>query len=472
MKIREWLKENWVFVGIILFTIGIRIYYFFLTKGQTLWYDEAVYLLIAERFGGGITYAFGPVRPILFSLIISPFLSFGEVVPRVFILLMSVLSVVGVYYLGKEMYGKTTAIISSIFMSVFYLPLFFSYRLLVDLPGMTFFIFSALFFYKYCKEKIPKHLYIATVILAIGTLFKLSTAFILVPFLITVLMVFKFEIFKRKETWISIILFLVILAPYIIWGYFEFGGFVLTQAAGHVAPESYLSQGWNNLKGYILNLPTYVSWWVLVPFIMGISLMFMKDGRNVKRDIYAILLLLLPLIIISLTINHLEDRYILTAFPALFLIAGSFLGAAYNSIKSLPGHTKVVGISLIILLVGFVTYDQIHSADVLIKDKLTSYADVKQAGLWLKDNSNQSDIVATRSQPQIRYYSGLQTVGLPPTKEEFESQLTPDLRFYMISIFESHPDWTYNYPLEKNLTVDIGYITPDQKTTLVIYELK
>jgi len=74
MKIKEWVKENWIFLGIVLFAIGIRIYYFILTWNQPLWYDESVYLLISQRFAYGIDYSFPAVRPVLFSLITAMFL--------------------------------------------------------------------------------------------------------------------------------------------------------------------------------------------------------------------------------------------------------------------------------------------------------------------------------------------------------------------------------------------------------------
>jgi len=144
IKKDSWIKRNWVLISIIVFALAIRIYYFVITQGQICWWDEAEYFNIARRFAFGIDYQFGPVRPILFPLIITFFLKIlnSELLPRLFILVLSMASVVGMYYFGKVMYGKKEGLVASFLMAIFYLNLFFSYRLLVDIASLTFFIFS------------------------------------------------------------------------------------------------------------------------------------------------------------------------------------------------------------------------------------------------------------------------------------------------------------------------------------------
>jgi len=479
-KIINWCKQNWVFIGIIVFALVIRLYYFVLTNGQPLWWDSAEYMNIARRFAFGIDYNFGPVRPILMSLIFSLFLkiSNSEFLPRIFMLLISVASVIGIYYLGKELYNKNVGLISSFLMSIFYLSLFFTYRLLVDIPSLTFFIFSAFLFYKYFTTKSPKMLYLATAVVAIGTLFKLSTAFILFACLIYLLITGGLNFLKKKEMWLSLLIFVLILAPYIIWGYLEFGGFVLTKAASHVAPEAYLG-GFNILKNYLILFPTYFSWPLLMAFILGLILMYkvflyfdllIKGNTKLRRDFYLILIFLIPLILISILINHNENRYILTIFPVVLIISSSFIWRIYNFIKKRKPNGKIFAIIIVVLLLGFTVIYQFKLADSLIKDKEESYLPVKEAGLWLKENSHISDIIVTKSQPQIRYYSDRKTASIPGTEEEFESSLQENTKFYMLSIFEAHPEWAYSYPERKNLTIVQAYFTENQQPILIIYK--
>lgn len=476
-KIINWFKQNWIFVGIILFALVIRIYYFIFTQGQVLWWDEAEYLSIANRWAFGIEHPFGPVRPILLSLITAIFFKIinSEFLPRLFLLSLSMASIVGMYYLGKELYDKNVGLVASFLMSIFYLNLFFTYRLLVDLPSLTFFIFSGLFFYKYFKTNSNKMLYWAAVVVAIGTLFKLSTAFILFACLIYLLITERLNFLKRKEMWIASLIFISILLPYLVWGYFEFGGFVLTQASAVVAPDSYFV-GFNIMKNYLVLFPIYFSWPILIAFILGLMLMYkvflyfdilIKGDKKLRRDLYLLLIFLIPFILISILINHNEDRYIITVFPTILIIASSFIILTYDFIRK---NSKIFAIIVLIFALSFTMVFQLQSADPLIKFKKDSYLQVKEAGLWLKQNSDSSDIVATKSQPQIKYYSERQTIGLPKTEQEFESLLSPNVKFYMVSIFENHPEWAYTYPNRKNLTVVQAYIIEDGTAILIIYE--
>jgi len=111
-------------------------------------------------------------------------------------------------------------------------------------------------------------------------------------------------------------------------------------------------------------------------------------------------------------------------------------------------------------------------ADSLIKNKINSYAEVKDAGMWLKEHSEVYSVVATKSQPQIKYYSGLDTIGLPSTEKEFEQSLTGEVRYLMLSIFETHPEWAYSYPERNNLTILQAYVTQENQPLIIIYELK
>ena len=73
----------------------------------------SLYMLISQRFAGLIEYSFPAVRPILLSFISAPFLNFGELFPRLLMLTFSILSVFGMYLLGKEAINKRVGIIGT-----------------------------------------------------------------------------------------------------------------------------------------------------------------------------------------------------------------------------------------------------------------------------------------------------------------------------------------------------------------------
>jgi 4-amino-4-deoxy-L-arabinose transferase-like glycosyltransferase len=490
-KLLKLFRDNpdYIFLSIILFTIVIRIYYFFLTKNQPLWWDEADYMSMARYFAGlapQIEYIFDPVRQVLNPFLLSLFFRItgvNEFLPRLFLLILSIASVIGMYYLGKELYNKRVGLLSSFFMSIFWLNLFFSYRVLVDIHSLTFFIFSAFLFYKYFKTGSHSSLYWASALIAIGTLFKLSTAFLIPAVLVYALITEKLKFLKKKEFWIAMGIFLLILSPYLIWGYYEFGGFVLTKSASAVAPETSSVQ-FSTLMTYMRLFPTYLSFPILILFILGLISMYnlilgfdvlIKNNDPIlKRNLYLLLILILPWILVSVTINHPEDRYILNIFPAVFVIIGAFIFLVFDWIKK---KNKFFAILLLILLLIFAMNFQLRYSHSLISDKKDSYLPVKEAGLWIKDHSNPSDVVITSSHPQIKYYAERNVIAVNSETEEELNQLIKSSNnsfYYIISIFEHQEPWTLEYAQKNNLTLVNAYFADpltQKQPQLLIYRI-
>ena len=482
-RIIRWIKNpyNLIFLGIVILAIIIRLYYFFIVNNQPVWWDESEYLNMAKSWAFNLEYQFDPVRPIFFSLIMALFFKIAniEFLPRIFMLILSVVSVAGVYYLGKELYNKRVGILSGLFASIFNLNLFFTYRLQVDIPSLAFFIFSGILFYKYFKTDLKKLLYWAFFLAAIGTLFKLTTILILFVILIYLLITEKLNFIKKKEMWVGAIIFLSTLVPYFIWGYIKFNGFVITQASARNAPTGFFA-GIGVLKNYINLFPTYFSWPFLISFILGLILMYKlilgfdilikKGDRRLKRDLFLILMFLVPLILVSFSVNHNENRYILNAFPAIFIISSNFIIRGYYLIKKKNNFLAAI---TLILLIGFIISSQFQTADSLIRGSQNSYLEIKQAGEWLKENTEISDIIVTQSLHQIKYYSERETISFK-TKEIFESTLTSNenIKYYLISAIQKSPDWTYTYPQEKNLTVVKAYFADisNEQPILIIYK--
>ena len=185
-----------------------------------------------------------------------------------------------------------------------------------------------------------------------------------------------------------------------------------------------------------------------------------------------LLIFIMPIIIVSFSLGHIENRYILNAFPAIFIFLGVFIMRAYKIIKK---YNKILAIILIIFLLGFGVYTQIKKADDLIQNKKDSYLQVKEAGIWLGDNAREGDIVITKSIPQIAHYSEKKIIRLSDTEEEFELLLKsePNISFFTISVFETHPEWAYSYPQRKNLTIAKAYFADPSNTQplLIIYNI-
>src|SRR3989344_5273844 len=125
-KSKEFLKNNLPIILILCLGFAIRVYYFILTKNQAEWYDSGEYLSMASHWAFNLPYEFNSQRPPLFPLMEALFLKLGfgdnllkfivEVVPSTLLILIS-------YLIVKEMYNKKLALLTSFFISIFWLIL-------------------------------------------------------------------------------------------------------------------------------------------------------------------------------------------------------------------------------------------------------------------------------------------------------------------------------------------------------------
>jgi len=483
-KIKPITKLNHPLILILIFGFILRVYYSFLTWNHIQFWDESVYMLMGRYWSEGLYYQFTAARPILFSVIIAGFnfISTSEFLPRMFILVFSMLAILGMYYLGRSLTdNKNIGLFSAFLTSIFYIHIFYTQRLLVDTLSFTFFIWSAYYFYEYFKKDNNKYFYIASVIVAIGFLFRITTALILLVVLIYTMVTDGTKMFRKKEYYIGALIFLLIISPYLIWGYFQFDGFVLIKAFETNAPSNFWVGGYNVLIRYITRflllipnvwaIPTallFVGGFIMMhECLIGLDLV-KKGDKKLRGEFFLFLMFIVPLIAISFLLNHDEDRYIFNVFPAIFVLTSLFTFYIYDIIKK---SNKIASIGWIILIVGLAAFSQLQVTDMTIKSKLSSYNEVKEAALWIKDNSNPNDIVVTHSYPQTQYYSWRYSRHFPKTQAEFEQLDQTNFTYFVVSVFERSPEWVYNYPAQKNLTAVKAWLTSDSQPVLVIYKL-
>jgi len=472
---------------VLVLGLVLRLFYWYISHGQAAWWDEVVYGNMGRYWSGhGPYWAFTAARPILFSFVWAGFnfISLSEFLPRLFLLGMSMAAIVGMYYLGKSMTNdKRIGWTAAFLTSIFYIHIFYTVRLLVDTLSFTFFIWGAFFFYKYFKKEVPKYFYIACAITAVGFLFRITTALILFVVLIFILLTEGIDFYKKKEYWIGALIFLAVISPYLIWGYFQFDGFVLTKAFETNAPDAFWSGGLQVLLQYIIRyfllLPNVWAIPMVLLFIVGLIMMHeaivgmdmvRKGDKKLQKDLFLLLMFIIPLICISFLLNHFEDRYIFNVFPAIFLLSSiSFVWLIDLITKK---FSKGAGGFFAILILGILLFSQLQVVDFTVKSKIESYRQVQEAGLWIKDNSHPDDIIIVHSYPQIQYYSERYSRHFPKTKEEYEQLDQTNFTYFILSIFERSPEWAYQYPVEKNLTVANAWVTDKNEPILVIYNLK
>lgn len=488
-KVILWLKNpyNATLVGVLVLALIIRIYYFGITSGQAVWWDEAEYMNMGRAWAGALNYdyTFFPVRPVMLSLIISVLwrIGSGELLTRLFLFGLSMVSVYATYLVGKEMYNRKMGLIIAFFMSIFYLHIFQTYRVMVDIASLTFFLFSVYFFYRYINTNNNKMLYLCALMVGIGTLFRITTSVFLFVLFIYLLITEKLNFLKKKEYWIALLIFFLVLAPYFLWGYYEFGGFVITQAGAWNKQEvGFISNGIGNIQSYFgifkgdLTLPIYIFFYLgilsMYKLVLGFDLLIKGKDPKLKKDLFLLLWFLLPMLFASFSMagGFYDARYMINSFPAMFLIAGGFIFGVYDFIKS---KHKVFAIILIVVLLSYIGYLQYQRTDATIRNSVGSYELIKESGIWMKENSEPTDIIMTASAPQIEFYSERRVIWPTAKREKFDEDVKiPGIRYFMLSVFEQDSEWAYAYPDKHGFSVAHSFMSANDQPLMIIYNFE
>ena len=257
------------------------------------------------------------------------------------------------------------------------------------------------------------------------------------------------------------------------------------------------SLGWNSLnvfygffQSFITNLPSLLFY----AFLIGLAIVTFKtilildqvkkfkvDSENLefKSDLFNLLLLfgVLFVFVFIMRANTFEYRWFFPLLPAMlaFTVKGIIIPSDY--LASLAGK-KYLAIILIILISVLGVYTQINHADSIIKMKLDSYSQVRDAALWLKESYSKDTRVLSISYPQTVYYSELNvsTYSGIINESEFNNYLNKTrTQILEVSAFEPIPPWVNSWLQENQNRINPVQVyyqdLQKQQPILIIYEL-
>lgn len=487
-----WVKDNYdkIFIAVLIVAFLIRLWVFFRTMDQTLWWDEADYLSAGKKWGLGLNiydiwyYRRGFLFPLIGALFFRTGL--GEIGLRFLMVLFSTGIVAVSYFLISKMFNKKLALLSSVALSLTWITLFFTGRLLTDIPAAFFLLLSLLLFWKgYVLKEGNKFLYLFGFVFALAVLTRMQSLMLIPPFLIYIFIKEKFKLFKNKKLWITLGIFLLALLPHFIFYSLHYGNPLadITHYYLKIGGESSsaATTSFSDMLNYFKEIPYILSGKnstiftpIFILFIIGLIYFFgdlFIGIDKIKKDPLLQNKLFILLWIISLfflmgyiaaraNAPYVEQRYMTAALPFLLLIALSPFSLAEKIIQKNPKINPKLLQWIIIIIIAILMVSNIALANSLIEGKKTSYYGVKQVGELLKENSNPEDIIMSTSLPQITYYSERSTFpydirdyGIRQQDEELsnysdgekgfmEFLLDKKPRFLMTSfIFETYPEW-------------------------------
>ncbi|MEK6856932.1 MAG: glycosyltransferase family 39 protein [Nanoarchaeota archaeon] len=484
-------NSNFILITVLVFALILRLKY--LTINQAVWYDEAEYLGVAKNWAFNLTsYQLHYVRPPFLSLLMAAMykIGFGELGIRIMMLIFSMIGILFTYLLGKEIFNKWVGIISGFLMSILYVNLFYTARILTDLISTTFWLISMWLFWKGMIKKESKwYLWLLGPSLVIGVLTKFPFGLIVFVFLLYLIVTEGVKFLKDKNLWIGISAAILCFTPYALWYYLTYSKIPILGPAGFYNTLSQIG----SYIGFIpivfqspipglINISPYFGHFLLLLLIIGVlTALFniivgynlLRNDKGLKKDVLILLWIIIPFIFFAFFAGQIaEDRYLTYIYPATFLIISLVLVRIYNLVKK---FNTIFALCIILLILILSSFAQISYADKIIKIKSTSYIQFKQAGNWIKENSDRNDRVISTGEPQLNYYAERGIIYWPEDYEidEFLDK-NKDVKYLVLSVLEQSPQWSYQWPNQnpdKVAPVQV-YTDSQQRPILIIYEVK
>lgn len=220
-KVKNWFKGyNLLLVAILILAFGIRIYFFMQTSSQALWWDEAEYGLKAKAIAFGTpTTGWAAEREIIVPLFFALLLKLGgtEALLKFVQILVSTLTVFMTYLTILKISNKKIGLIAAFAMSVFWLHLFFTERLLLYLWAPLFFLLIIYFFYTGYMQDNKRNLILFGIVASIGLQVYFSIGFLLFGIFIYLLFIEGISLIKNKKAWLAFAIFVLFLIPHMIF---------------------------------------------------------------------------------------------------------------------------------------------------------------------------------------------------------------------------------------------------------------
>jgi len=468
-------REKFFIYAILAFGIILRLYYFFMTRDQPLWWDEADYMAYAKNLAGidnfwSISAQHESIYPYIAALFFK--FSISEPVIRFFLALLPSLIVLFLTYkICMTVYAdKRIALISTFLMAVFWEFLFNSMRFQIENLAMVFAFLSIYVFFKgYEKKekffKIGSKWALPVVGFLVVLTYAIRRGFFIFGFFFLFYLLFTKNIkdlIKDKYNWIALIVVVLLIALS------EF--FVFTSPISEVA-GTYHTQGATfnlipfqifnvyfddisnniNVLFYLFYLGAII---ILANLLLAVGY-FKKSENDLKSDLFWILTIVITLgyfLFYQMRIDNVGDpRWY---YP---LLLGSFVCISKSTLfiaDFFKKYNRMLSILVVVVLVGYGGFYELQHADMIIKQKLPSYQGIKDASLYIQEISNPNDIIVSVPNSQPAYYAERQiaypayflnkTSNSDTTFEEFMQKLQQNQSVkYMIVTFSepNHPDW-------------------------------
>jgi len=404
-----------------------------------------------------------PLIPLFVSIldIILPFRTAVILIPKLF----SLVGIIALYFIGKKLRNEFVGLFAATLLAFNGLYANWANHLYLDIPLTLFFMLAVFFIIEYKKvfftPKYKTYDYLVFIFFILTLLTK-RTGIIIIPF---VVLYFLYAFFRNRGLSVKknkkyVFIYILILLGIIL--------FALLEKNASISIDKIFS------TIYTLTWSTF-AWifpylrvrYIFVILTLLIFVLFLINFKKFKKQKLFELFFILLMWFLSVFLTRLifdtvtHARYLLPAFPAVFLFLGILIDLSFRKEYYKFG---ILVLFIIVMLFGFNWNSYIQKEHTC---RSAGYYGYKEIGELI---SNFNGIIFSSNSHQMRFYSGIDYIidggllygenewtGIPKQRSVFENETNTNLNTYLITtfIYESPPDWLWSYEEEGAKYLDV-----------------
>ena len=430
----------------LLLAVATRVWLLWVTRNQPVWWDEAEYLLKARSIAQGTPdtgYFSG--HPIVMSLWLSGFfaLGWGETAMRVALSLASIATIAVTHDVGRRLFGVREATVAALLMTMFYVPAFYAARLMTEIPHLLFCLLGVDLYLANTRRSV----WLVGPVLAVAALLRFPAALMFLAVGIHAVFARRHE---QKVLWLSGVLAVVVVAPYLLWSAHRYGDALHAwRSSAFIMPRLAFGARLGGLGQYLSWMGASLGIPLTVALVLGVLrplAAFVGPSTSVGRAnsmstaaILAAAWLAVPLLYFGLSVRPILDRYVILVLPPVFLLIARGLTWAFALAPQRWGRgTEFAALALVLAAALALARD----AERAVRDKLTSFAELRDAGNWVKQHAIADAVLVTTSPPQLTYYAERATYAVPDDATAFARlRAEHQPRYLIVSRYQETPAW-------------------------------
>ncbi|HLC31201.1 MAG TPA: glycosyltransferase family 39 protein [Candidatus Nanoarchaeia archaeon] len=479
-RLRQLISVQGLVLGVIALGVIIRFYYFSLTKNQAHWWDSLGYGSIAKQIVYGLwgdnaflateTIIRPPLLPLLWSILIR-FGASDVFSVFVFGIIPSVASVVFIYLLAKELYDTKVALAATFILSVLWIHLFYSMRVMTDVLSLCFALASLYCFMHKGKMFDSTWYPLSITLISFAILSRYFYGIVGALYIVFLIVIYGFSFLKKKQFWIGGIIGSIPLLLFFIYNIRSYGSLlpassVYASSAAEKGAFAFYTFGFiSHIMGAVLTV-FFIIGMILMLFELVLGYDSIRKVKKLQSHFILVSLFIVSFVFFVFILRAAEDRYLFLVFPTLLAGAGYGTSIVYSFIKK---QSKIAAAIVIIGLLGLGGYSELKYGDSIIVDKISSYKQMKDAFLWIKDQTPSTAVlVGDGIDLYSIYYAERKIISWNETTFDAVSAKAD---FVVIHRFEHQPDNAIQYVLANQtrfVPIHAEFFDSEQKQPAVI----